>query len=90
MTAQQTTIPLETLGATVRTKRVHGGFLVAEFRDSGGIPHTDEAKANARLFVAAHGLYELAEQVLALADINTPPSLIAKATALMAQIKEST
>ena len=85
-----TTAPLEAIGNLVRTRmnvEDGGGCLVADMRDSGGNPHSDEAKANARLFIAAAALYELAEQVLALADINTPPELIAMAGAAVSAVK---
>lgn len=67
MSAKHTTLTLECIGTLVRTTRDHGGFLVAEFRDQDGNPHTDEAKANARLFVAAHELLEALEGAYALA-----------------------
>ncbi|WP_067070296.1 hypothetical protein [Roseateles chitosanitabidus] len=53
---KHTTVQLEAIGTLVRTSIVHGGFLVAEFRDEHGSPHTDEAKANAQLFVGAGAL----------------------------------
>lgn len=53
---KHTTVQLEAIGTLVRTNIGHGGFLVAEFRDEHGSPHTDEAKANAQLFVGAGAL----------------------------------
>lgn len=87
--ARHTSATLEAVGNLVRTRLTDdgGGFLVAEFRDDNGNPHSDGAKANARLFVAAAALHDLAEQVLAMADINTPPALIAMAGAAVAAVK---
>lgn len=46
------------------------GVLIAEFRDGYGLPHTDEAKANAALFIAAAGLLEALELTLQTAEEN--------------------
>jgi hypothetical protein len=83
-----TTVPLESIGGLVRTvmNENGGGFLVAEFRDRGGLQHTEEAKANARLFVAAAALHEVAQQVVDSADINTPPALLRAAEAALAAV----
>lgn len=72
--AQHTNVPLEAIGNLVRTVD-SGGFLVAEFRDSGANPHSDEAKANATLFVAANELLEaLTEAESALLALNADTS----------------
>lgn len=82
-----TTVPLEVVGTLVRTQTTAdgGGFLVAEFRDSGGIPYTKEAKANARLFVAADALLGVAELVLQSASIETSPVLLDAARAAVSK-----
>lgn len=82
-----TTAPLEVVGTLVRTKMTveGGGFLVAEFRDGHGIPHNEEAKANARLFVAADALLDVAELVLQSASIETSPVLLDAARAAVAK-----
>ncbi len=67
---------LEAIGTLVRTNLTHGGFLVAEFYGSDGTPHSDEAKANASLFVVAKDLLEVAEMVLGLANVYMPQELI--------------
>jgi hypothetical protein len=58
MSGSYTKEPLEVVGNLVRTDLRSGGFLVAEFRDSGGNPHSEEAKANARLFAESRQLLE--------------------------------
>lgn len=78
-----TTVPLEVIGTLVRTQMTAngGGFLVAEFRDGHGIPHNEEAKANARLFVAAAALLEVASLVQYYADEYMPAALLNAANA---------
>lgn len=55
-TGKHTTVRLEVIGCLVRTGLEHGGYLVADCRDAGGLPHSDEAKANAVLFAAGHDM----------------------------------
>jgi hypothetical protein len=78
-----TTAPLEVVGTLVRTKMTAngGGFLVAEFWDGHGIPHNEEAKANARLFVAAAALLEVVSLVQFHANDHMPAALINAADA---------
>ena len=52
--SKHTTMPLEVVGNLVRTPLTEGGFLIADCRGSDGQPHSEEAKANALLFAAAH------------------------------------
>jgi hypothetical protein len=56
--------PLEAVSNMVRTSMATGGFLVAEFRDAHGQPHSDEAKANAVAFTALPELLALAEAII--------------------------
>lgn len=54
------------------------GILIAEFRDGYGLPHTDEAKANAALFIAAPHLLAALERLTAAMDDydgNVPASI---------------
>lgn len=66
---QHTAGQLEAIGNLVRTSLNEGGFLVGEFRDAYGLPHNEEAYANARLFAAAPDLLEALERLLA-SDAN--------------------
>ena len=51
------------------------------------IGYSDEDKANAQLIAAAPDLLDVAEMVLALATIDTPPELIKAATAAIAKAR---
>lgn len=65
--------PLEAIGNLVRSPMTQQderprGVLIAECRDGYYLEHTDEAKANARLFAAAPELLEAAQEMADLLD----------------------
>lgn len=67
--------PLEAVGNFVRTSMAQSvgkprGVLVAECRDADGFAHSDEAKANARLFAAASDLLEALQDMLAVHGVT--------------------
>lgn len=64
MEQKHTKEPLEIVGNLVRTTLPYGGMLVGEFFDAAHQPHSEEAKANARLFVAAPALLAVAQRLL--------------------------
>lgn len=70
---KHTTGRLEVVGNMVRTHLTDGGYLVAEFRDANGNPHTEEAMANAVLFCGAHGLVQ-AIQAAMNCIVDLPPT----------------
>lgn len=76
--SKHTTLPLEVVGNLVRTTLPNGGMLIADCRDADGQPFSEEAKANALLFSAAH---ELLEALIDLVGWQTcaPDETVAKA-----------
>jgi hypothetical protein len=75
MGAQHTPGPLEVIGNLVRTSMVQDGdrprgILIAECLDGFGQPHSDEAKANARLFAASHDLLAVARMATMLRQLG--------------------
>lgn len=71
MEARHTPGPWEAVGNLVRSpmhqpEGLPTGVQVAECRDGYFLPHTEEAKANARLIAAAPGLLKLADRVAGL------------------------
>ncbi len=86
----------ERIGNAVRSsmppidKNAPRGILIADFRDGYGLPHTDEARANAALFVAAPALLEVAKGVLADDLLQyLPAEYIAKVRAAISAAEES-
>lgn len=74
-------------GYTVRHPQIYsdtGPIANATFLGNGRV---DELNANARLIAAAPDLLDVAEMVLALATIDTPPELIKAATAAIAKAR---
>lgn len=67
---KHTAVRLEVVGNLVRTGLEHGGFLVADCRDSEGQPHNDEAKANALLFATASELLKSLQECVLLFDLH--------------------
>ena len=79
--AKHTPGALEAINNLVRTDMGRGGFLVAEFFNQDRQPHNPEAYANAALFIASEDLLNVAQMVLALADVHMPQELIDAASA---------
>ncbi|MDH0851826.1 hypothetical protein N5D66_28090 [Delftia tsuruhatensis] len=83
--------PWEAMGTWVRSpmhqpEGLPRGVQIAECRDGYFLPHTPEAKANARLIAAAPELLEALAETLAFCEANTfggddTAALIAKARA---------
>lgn len=70
MEAQHTSGPWEAVGNLVRStmapqEGLPRGVQIADCRDNYFLPHTDEARANARLIAAAPELLESLREVLA-------------------------